>query len=444
MWSTDGGGINSTGLYTPDLIGTYTVTAADGGFSGNASVTVTAGALASIVVDPPSATITADETQQYIATGYDAKGNIVPIVPTWSTDGGSASSSGLYTPSQTGTYTVFANASGISGNATVVVTSGVLARLVVTPPAATITADETQQYTAQGFDQHDNPVAVSPSWSVSGGSINLTGLYTPTLVGTFTVTATDGGLSGNATITVTAGALATIVITPSDPTITADETVQFTAAGFDAKGNPVGVVPVWATAGGAIDASGLYSGGPIGTFTVTATDGLVFGTTTVTVTAGAPASLDVTPETAELRVGENRTFTAVVRDADGNAVAATVTWSVDATGTIGPTGVFVATSAGTGTVTATVAGTSLSDTAQVTVTARAGGTPTVFPWWILVFLVIAAFLLLFFLWRRRRKKDEEAPTPDTGALQRPESVHESTEAVESGTGEPDGSNPGEP
>jgi len=443
VWSVDGGGIDATGLYTPGPVGTFTVTATDGTVSGMATVIVIPGVLAQIVVTPPNATITADETQGYTAEGFDSRGNPVPITPTWATGGGSISVAGLYTPSRTGTYTVFANESGISGNATVVVTSGVLAHLVVTPPAATITADETQQYSAEGFDQNDNPVAVSPSWSVSGGSINLTGLYTPTLVGTFTVTATDGGLSGNATITVTTGALATIVITPSDPSITADETMQFTAAGFDAKGNPVGVIPVWTTTGGAIDASGLYSGGPVGTFTVTATDGLVSGTTTVTVTAGAPASIEVTPETAGLRVGENRTFTAVVRDADGNPVAATVTWSVDATGTIGPTGLFVAASAGTGTVTATVAGTSLSDTARVTVTAEPVDTPAVFPWWILLILVVAAFLLILFLWWRRRKKEEE-PAQDPAAPQTPAPAPESAPALETETEATGPSDPGEP
>jgi len=408
-WTATMGTIDTTGLYSPTLVGTWIVTATDGVVSGTATVTVTPGALGSIVVTPASATITADDTQQYTATGYDAKGNTVPIAPTWATGGGSVSATGLYTPARTGTYTVFANESGVSGNATVVVTAGVLARLVVTPPTATITADETQQYAAEGFDQHDNPVAVSPAWSVDGGSIDASGLYTPTPAGTFTVAAADGALAGTATVTVVPGALASIVVTPSDPTITADETQQFTAAGLDAKGNAIAVTLVWAANGGTIAPSGLYSGVAAGTFTVTATQGPVAGTTTVTVTAGAPATIEVSPRTAELRVGDNLTFTAMVRDADGNLLAATIVWGVDATGTIGPAGRFVADAAGTGTVTAMVAGTSLSDTAAVTVTDLE--TPTVMPWWILIVLVVAVLILLFLLWRRRKKREEEPPGP---------------------------------
>jgi len=433
-WSVPGGSIDGSGLFTPDVVGSFTVTATDGGVSGTAIATVVPGTLATIVVDPPTATITADQTLQYTAAGHDSKGNAVPIAPAWTATLGSIDATGSYSPTLVGTFTITATDGGVSGTATVTVTQGELASIVVTPPSATIAADQTQQFNAEGFDQHGNPVPISPTWSATAGSLDATGLYTPTPAGTFPVTATEGGISGNASVTVVAGALAAIVLTPATAIITADETQAFVATGFDAKGNLLAVSPTWSATGGTIDATGLFSGVAVGTFTVTAAQGALSATAAIQVTPGAPASIEVAPATAELLVGENVTFTATVRDADGNLVTATITWSVDSAGTIGPSGRFVAEAAGEGTVTATVAGTFLSDTAVVHVTAPE--VPQAFPWWLLVLLAIVAALILFFLlWRRRKERDgeaAEADAPSSPSVGEEQEIREATPPSEPG------------
>jgi len=60
--------------------------------------TPTPGALASIVVTP-AATLAINASQQYIAVGKDASGNVVDITPTWSVvaSAGTISPSGLFT-----------------------------------------------------------------------------------------------------------------------------------------------------------------------------------------------------------------------------------------------------------------------------------------------------------------------------------------------------------
>jgi hypothetical protein len=156
------------------------------------------------------------------------------------------------------------------------------------------------QYTAVGKDANGNVVAITPVWSVAagGGAINSgTGLFTAGgTPGTYTntVVATSGSISGNATAIVTAGAVATIVVTPNPVTLQINTTQQFTAVARDAAGNVVPITPVWTVTngGGAINsASGLFTaGGTAGSFpnTVRATSGSIFGTATVNVTTTPP------------------------------------------------------------------------------------------------------------------------------------------------------------
>jgi hypothetical protein len=99
--------------------------------------------------------------------------------------------------------------------------------------------------------------------------------------------------------------LATITVTPANPTLTAGNTQQFTAVGKDADGNDVSITPTWSVeaGGGTIDNNGMFTAGSTaGTFTSTvkATSGGVSGTATVTVTAGSPSVVgDYTLQTVE-------------------------------------------------------------------------------------------------------------------------------------------------
>src|SRR5579862_2679350 len=91
---------------------------------------------------------------------------------------------------------------------------GTLASITVTPNA-TIAAISTQQMLAVGHDADGRVITISPTWSVaaSGGTINSSGMFSAgSVTGLFanTVVATVGSVSGRASITVTAGALASI------------------------------------------------------------------------------------------------------------------------------------------------------------------------------------------------------------------------------------------
>jgi hypothetical protein len=341
--------------------------------------------LTSIVVTPDT-TLAINATQQFVAVGKDADGQVMVIVPAWSVSaGGAINAAGLFTAgTASGTFTVMASSSGISGTASVVVTSGSLATISVSPTPATLAASSTQQFTAVGKDIGGNAVAISPDWSVvaSGGAVSTSGLFTAgATAGTFlnTVKATSGSISGTATVVVTAGPLATIAVTPNPKTLAINGTQQYAAVGTDAGGNVVAITPTWSVVagGGAISAAGLFTAGTTpGTFTntVKATSGAISGTASVTVTTGSLATIAVSPNPVTLASNAMQQFTAVGKDAGNNVVAITPVWSVVASGgAISASGLFTA-GAVAGTFTNTVTATSggISGTATVTVTVVTG------------------------------------------------------------------------
>lgn len=83
-------------------------------------------------------------------------------------------------------------------------------------------------------------------------------------------------------------------------------------------------------------------------------------------TGNTVTSIDITPNTATALIGGTAQFTAIPMNIFGDGVAATSTWSVTGgIGTINSSGLFTATAAGTGTVTATYG--TVSGRASVTV-----------------------------------------------------------------------------
>jgi hypothetical protein len=382
VWTVTGGGtVDDEGRFTAGSTpGTSTVTVACGGRTAVATVTVTAGPLATITVTPNPATLAVGAQQQFTAVGRDAAGNVVAITPVWSTTnppGTINAATGLFTAGNTvGTFanSVRATSGTIFGTATVNVTAGALATITVTPNPVTLGIGAQQQFTAVGRDAGGNVVAITPVWSTTDppGTINAsTGLFTAgNTVGGYanSVRATSGAIFGTATVNVVAGALATITVTPNPETLAVGAQQQFTAVGRDGAGNVIPITPTWSTTNppGTINAvSGMFTAGnTAGTFanSVRATEGSIFGTATVVVTAAAPAPLatiTVTPNPRTLETGDQQTFTAVGRDANGVVVPINPTWSVtNGGGTVpaGSTGQTVVFTAGnvTGTFTNTV------------------------------------------------------------------------------------------
>jgi len=182
----------------------------------------------------------------------------------------------------------------------------------------------------------------------------------------YPVTVTARDLAGNTTekstkVTRIAGTAASIEA--SDITVAAGGTFEVKAVVKDAAGNVL-ATPVTGTATAGTYADGKYTAGAaIGTAELTLKAGEIEKKVTVTVVAGALAT--IVPSKGSVAPGEYATFTA--KDAAGNVIASGVTYAqtsadamIDAT-----TGKFIASKAGSYTVTANQGTTSVTGTVGV-------------------------------------------------------------------------------
>ncbi len=165
--------------------------------------------------------------------------------------------------------------------------------------SATVSADSTVliDVLANDVDVDGDSLTATAAWGAAHGAVTLEGnsvRFTPAdgYTGTdqFSYTVTDGTVSvdGSVTVTIVAGALASITVTPNPANMGVNSTQQFTASGWDAHGNAVAISPAWSVVngGGSISVAGLFSSYTMtGTFTntVRATSGGVSGLATVVV-----------------------------------------------------------------------------------------------------------------------------------------------------------------
>ena len=169
-----------------------------------------------------SITITAKDQYENTAASYtgtntlsDTTGTISPSSTGSFTNGvwaGNVTITGVQT--EVTIATTGADKSGTSNSFDVA--AGLLDHIVVSPDTATITAGDSQAYTAEAFDQNDNSLGSITSETIfeivagAGGSWAANN-YTSENIGTWTVAGTYSGKSDTATLTVVEGSLAPTV-----------------------------------------------------------------------------------------------------------------------------------------------------------------------------------------------------------------------------------------
>lgn len=386
--------VAANGTVTGVAAGTATITATVGGVSATATITVTSpvtvpAGVASVVVTPATASVAAGFTQQYAAQTRDAQGNVLTgQTVTWTSSNNAVatvSASGLVTGVGAGTATIAATSGSVSGTATVTVTAAsppIVASVVVTPATAGINVGATAQLTATPKDLLGNVLSGAVTWTSGNNaiaSVSANGLVTGVAPGTATITATVGGVSATATITVTAlpAPVASVVVTPSSASITVGNTTQLAATPRDASNTALaGRAVTWASSNASVatvSASGLVTAVAAGSATITATSEGVNGTASITVTVPAPTivSVRVTPSTGSLNIGSTIQLGASPLDLLGNILSGTATWSSsnNAIATLSANGTVTGIAAGTVTINATIAG--ITGSATITVNAPA-------------------------------------------------------------------------
>lgn len=396
-WTTSGGGtIGSTGIYSAGSTpgGPFTITATSGSIYGVAGVSVRNVPNAPLSLTGVGSTMLSGRVtlnwtnNSTIASGFTVQqqnGAIWSNVGTVSGTTTTFTHTGLAMPSGPHVYRVMANGTGgldstysNSTSVTLPTPPAGPTGLSATPGLNKITLAWNAVSGASNYNVYRATVVSGPYTAIkyntaSNSYIDTTASADTTYFYEVSWNASAGGSLNSAPISATSfGALTTITVSPSNPTVASGSTQQYTAVGTDAGG--VSVIPqptfTWASNGGTIDSSGLFTGTATGTFVITATSGSLNGTATVTVTAGPLATITVTPANPSVLSGGTQQFTAAGTDANGNSVTATYTWSTTGGGTIDSTGLFTATAAG-GPYTVTATSGSVNGTASVTVTTPA-------------------------------------------------------------------------
>ena len=297
-----------TGSVTLTTAGSITISTSGGGATGTSNTfTVYTPTLTSFSFSTISGTKTAGTTFSITITAKDQDGNTMTsyagsatLTETGSGAGGTVSPSsvtftnGVYT----GSVYVTKAGSGVtitatSGTATTssgafTVNMGAVVKVTVSPATDSVTAGSQVTYTATGTDTYGNTGSITDSvtWSISSGAGGSwsTNVYTSNTAGTWTVTANaGGGVTGTATLTVTAGALSQFVFSHIG-TQTSGTAFSVTITAEDQYGNTVsysGTQTLHVSSGSAT----------LTPTTVTFTNGVA--TPSVTITVSSSRSLDL-------------------------------------------------------------------------------------------------------------------------------------------------------
>ena len=416
-----GGGRRAT--VTGVAAGTATITVTYQTLTDTATLTVTAvPTLVALTVTPENpASILVGATQQFQANAVYSNGSAAVVTGTssWTTSDAkiaSVSSSGggpgggggrgLATGVGAGTANITATYNGLTASATLTVRNPTPTGLLVTPATTVVVVNATQQFTALVTmdDGTTQTVTNTASWTTSDGAIASIrtggggggggrGLATGIAKGTVTITATYGGFTAMASLTVSNATPSAIVVTPAAPSIQVGLAQAFVAT-LVYSDNTTSVVTdqaTWSSSDGAVATitTGGGGGGPgggggggtataiaTGSSTITATYSGLAGTATLTVTDPPLSYVQVTPTNPSLPVQATTQFTAtaVFTDNSTRNVTAQATWSssnattavvANAGGTIGRA---TALAEGNTTITATyqgMSGTSLLTVASV-------------------------------------------------------------------------------
>jgi hypothetical protein len=256
--------------------GSTSIQATFGGVTGSTSLTVNGASLVSIAITPSPAGVAIGSTATLVATGTLSDGTKQRLFSAaWSvtpSDGSIATvNNGRVTGVAAGTATVTVQLGAITQTGTVNVQSA--SSIAVTPAAPTIADGTTTQFHAIATlaDGTTQDLTSSATWSsanpatvtIANGTI-LGGLASGIAAGKGTIIAVFGGLSGQASLTVTNATLSGIAITPAAPqSISLGSSLQYraTATFSDSTTQDLTYQVIWTSSDPAVAVVNVYSYG---------------------------------------------------------------------------------------------------------------------------------------------------------------------------------------
>ncbi len=293
----------------------------------------------------------------------DQNGSAIAVTINWTS--GSAgvatvSSSGVVTGVAPGTAVITATSGSVSATATITVPAVPVLTSITLSGGTTVVAGAALQLTAAPKDQNGGAIAAAIVWATGAtgvATVSGSGVVTGVSPGTAVITATAGGVSGSVPITVAAPVLTTITLS-GGTSVVVGQTLQLAASAKDQVGNLIAATPAWLSSAAGIatvSSTGLVTGVAAGTAIITATSAGVVANATISVTPTPPVLSAIVISGSTTVVAHSALqLTGSPKDQFGNAFAAPITWSSNATGiaTVGTTGLVTGVSSGTATITA--------------------------------------------------------------------------------------------
>ena len=400
-WATEDAAIatvSQSGVVTGVSSGLVNVAASSGGKSASAAITVTARPVSLVRVTPGSASIPVTGSITLRAEALDATGAPVQGRPiAWTSSNETiavVSAGGVVAGIGVGSVTISATVDGSTGTSVITVAPQAVASVMISPDADTIVVGRRVTFRATPLDANNLPLAGRTiEWTSSDpaiATVSSAGEVLGLAAGSAKIRATIEGKSAEGSIVVSPVLVATVTVTPANPTLSVGQTLGMTAIMRDAAGNILsGRAVSWAAPASGIvtiDAQGVVTAVASGSETISATSEGVHGTTVISVSAIPVARVDVTPTSTSISPGQTSQLTATAFDASGNVLVRSVTWtsSNNAVATVSATGLVTAVAAGTVTISATIGG--VTGTALITVAAVpvasvsvTPSTPSMFP-----------------------------------------------------------------
>ncbi|MFH0899537.1 MAG: Ig-like domain-containing protein [Pseudomonadota bacterium] len=248
-WTVSPSGIAtvSGGVVTGVNPGSGSVRATYQGFYDTAVLVVTASLLEDILVFPGTATLAIGGTRGFTALAVYSDGSTANIteIAKWTTANESVAViddgiglAGVVRGVTAGLTAVTAASGEIAGSATVTVTAAKLTGIAVTPASQSLPRSVAYQYKAEATFDDLSKVDVTEQvvWSSTNTSVaavsnsaGSVGVVTTGASGTVTISATFGGFTGTASLSVSRYTLSSIVVTPATKVAKVGETWSYTA-----------------------------------------------------------------------------------------------------------------------------------------------------------------------------------------------------------------------
>ena len=357
--------INNTGRAMGLTPGTATITATDPttSLAQNASLVVTNATVTAIVVSPVNQTIAPLTRLSFSALGEFSDGTTQDVTAdsSWnSTTGAATVTGGTATGIAAGPTVIQAVLGGVTGSASLTVSSSSLVSIALSPSAAGVAIGSTLPLQAVGTftDGTKQLVNSEVAWSVtpndgSIATVNPAGVVTGVAAGMATVKAQFGAVSQTATVTIQtlksmmvsriaapdAQNADTITITPGSATIAPGTNIPFRAVATLADGTTQDVTssvlwisstPATAIVSDAPQAPGWASGIAAGTDTIAAVFSGQYAPVQLTVSSATLTSIAITPTAPQsIALGGAQKYNAIATFSDSTTqnLTSLVTWT---------------------------------------------------------------------------------------------------------------------